>query len=176
MTTIERPKTLAEILQSLDAIDQGVMAVTDAERAMIGAALAEKIDSTADVIDQLEHQEERLRSAARKLSDGARQVSARIDRIKEYMAFHMQQTGFNQLPGEVWKAKLQTGLAVEPKREATEEDAAANPEFVRVKYEWNKKELKAALEVLHPKAMEVAELVPSASVSIDVNKGKLLNG
>lgn len=168
---VERPKTLADILQYLDAVDQGVIDPSPDDKAAVAALLVAKIDNTADVIDELEYQAERLRTAAAKLSEGKRQVLARVERIKDYMAFHMKTAGFQQIPGDVWRAKLTTGLSVSIKREASERD---DPRFVRVKYEWDKKALKAALEGLDPVAMEVASLEASASVSIDVNKGKLL--
>ena len=163
---IEQPKTLADILQFLDAVDQGVIDPTPERKAEVAALLVSKIDNTAELLDELEHQAERLRLASAKLSEGKRQVLARVDRIKDYMAFHMQHAGFTQLPGECWKAKLSTGIAVVPKR-----DPEAGLPFVRVKYEWDKKALKTALESFDPKAMELANLVPSASVSIVVNKG-----
>lgn len=169
-----QPKTLADILDLLEAVDQGLVAVTPEKQAELGALLVAKIDNTAEVIQELESQEERLRAAAKKLTDGARQVASRIERIKSYMSFHMQANSFQQIPGEVWKARLNTALAVEPKREPNHVDYAEMPQFVRVKWEWKKKELKDALEALDPAAMEVATLVLSASVSIDVNKGKLL--
>lgn len=166
---LEAPKTLAEILAFLDAVDQGVIDPTPEKKAEVAALLVAKIDNTKDVIDELEFQEARLRKAAKELSEGARQVAGRVERIKSYMAFHMQQNGFQQIPGECWKAKLTTGLSVVPKRDP----GPGEFRFVRAKYEWDKKALKAALEALDPAAMEVAELSLSASVSIDVNKGKL---
>ncbi len=169
---IEKPKTLGEILAYLDAVDQGLIAAAPEDQAEIGALLVAKIDNTAEVIGELESQEDRLRAAAKKLSEGARQVAARIDRIKHYMSFHMQTNGFQQIPGECWKARLNTSLSVEPKRDPTIDDAKQEG-FVRIKYEWDKKRLKTALEALDPAAMEVAELVLGASVSIDVNKGRL---
>jgi hypothetical protein len=172
---IETPKTLADILQFLDAVDQGVIDPTPEKKAEVAALLVAKIDNTADVLDELEHQAERLRQASAKLAEGKRQVLARVERIKEYIAFHMQQGGFTQLPGECWKAKLTTGLGVSVKRDPTVLDMD-NPAFaacVRVKFEWDKKGLKAALEAMNPEAMGVAELVPSASVSMAVNKGRL---
>lgn len=171
--TPDRPKTLAEILGWLDAVDQGLIAATPEDQAHVGALLVAKIDNTKGVLDELEFQEKRLRAAAKELSEGARQVAAKAERLREHMAFHMQANGFAQLPGECWKARLSTGLSVETKREPTVDDLGTHEPFVRVKYEWKKTELKKALEALDPAAMEVAELVPSASVSIVVNKGKL---
>lgn len=173
---LEKPKTLAEILSWLDNVDNGLIPEpTPEDRAHVGALLVAKIDNTKGVIDELEFQEARLRKAAKELSEGARQVANRVESIKAHMAFHMQAKGFSQLPGECWKARLKTGLTVEPKREASvldvEDPAMAG--FVRVKFEWNKAEIKKALEALDPAAMEIAELKPSASVSIVVNKGKL---
>jgi hypothetical protein len=168
VTTLESPKTLADILQFLDAVDQGVIDPTPEKKAEVAALLVAKIDSTAEVLDELEHQAERLRQASAKLAEGKRQVLARVERIKDYIAFHMQQGGFTQLPGECWKAKMTTGLSVLPKMEPE-----AHLPFVRVKFEWDKKALKAALEAMDPEAMKVAELVPSASVSMAVNKGRL---
>jgi hypothetical protein len=170
MTSLESPKTLADILAWLDQVDQGLVVATPEEHAAVGALLVAKIDNTKGVIDELEFQAERLRKAAKELSDGARQVANRVDRIKGYIAHHMQANGFPQLPGECWKVKLTTGLGVEPKRDAGERD---DPRFIRVKYEWNKSALKAALESLDPVAMEVAELKSSTSVSFGVNKGRL---
>lgn len=171
-----QPKTLADILAYLDAVDQGLIDPTPERQAEVAALLVAKIDNTAEVVDELEHQEKRLREAARKLSDGARQVASRIDRIKEYMAFHMQQKGFQKLPGECWLAALTTGLSVKPKTKVpTMADVEKTPQYVRAKWEWDKTALKSGLEALDPAAMEVAELVLSSSASFKANtQGKLL--
>jgi hypothetical protein len=173
MTSLESPKTLADILAWLDQVDQGLVVATPEEHAAVGALLVAKIDNTKGVIDELEFQEARLRKAAKELSDGARQVANRVDRIKGYIAHNMQVNGFPQLPGECWKVKLNTSLSVEPKREPTEDDWVQGTGLVCAKYEWDKKKLKSALEALDPAAMEVASLAASASVSIVVNKGRL---
>ena len=174
--TIEKPKTLAEILAWLDAVDQGLVPEATAEdQAHVGALLTAKIDNTADVDRQLEWDEKRLRDAADQLLDGARKIAARRERISQYIAYHMQAKGFTQLPGELWRAKLNTGISAAPKsKKPAKADVENTPRFVRVKYEWDKTALKKALEALDPDAMKLATLVPSASVSIEAHTGKLL--
>jgi uncharacterized protein YbgA (DUF1722 family) len=174
MTGAPAPKTLAEILAYLDASDAGLIATSPEELSAIGHLLTSKVDATREVIDELESQAERLRVAAEKLTKGKRQVLARVERLKQYMAFHMNAFQFTQIPGEAWKVRLTSSESVEPMRDPELSDLEVAPECVRVKYEWNKKALKQALVSEDRWAKTVASLVPSNSVEFDVFKGKLL--
>lgn len=171
---LEKPKTLAEILAWLDAVDQGLIAATPEDQAHVGALLVAKIDNTKGVLDELEFQEKRLRAAAKELETGAGQVASRVKRMKSYMAHHMKAHGFTHLPGEVWKARLTGGVSAEPNyKTPVKGDVEKAPHLVRVKYEWDKKALKAALEVGDEHARLVASLVESNSVSIGAYKGPI---
>lgn len=175
MTTLpEKPKTIGEILQYLDGIDQGIINPTPEEQAELGALLVAKVDATAEFLSELEFQAERLRVAAAKLAEGKRAILAKVERLHSYMAFHMQTHGFNQLPGEVWRAKLNTSEVVEPLVEPTAEIAIHAPEFVRIKYEWDKTRLKNAIKRGDTIAQAFATLETSHSVVIDANKGRML--
>ncbi len=169
----ETPKTLADILAWLDATDSGLINPTPEQQAEVGALLAAKVDGTKDFIDELEYQAERLRVAAAQLAEGKRQVLARVDRLKSYMAHHMCEKAFQQIPGDVWKVRLTGSEAVETEVEPDAEYARLVPELVRVKYEWNKSALKKALESGDAEAAAIAKLVASKSVQFSVNKGKM---
>lgn len=170
MTSIEKPKTLAEILQFLDATDQGIISPTPEQQAEVGALLTSKIDNTAEFIDELEFQAERLRVGSARLADGKRAVLARIERLKGYMAHHMLNTGFSQIPGDLWRLRLTSGLSVELK---CDPDPLSHPaRFIRIKYEWDKKALAKALAEGDLDAQKIAKAVPSNSVAFAVNTGK----
>lgn len=171
----QTPKTLADILAYLDAADSGLIDATPEQMAEMGALLVAKVDNTAEVIDELKYQAKRLRIASAKLAKGKRQVLARIDRLKEYMAYHMKAASFTQIPGEAWKVRLTSSKSVKPLIEKPDLPCAITfPQFVRVKYEWDKEALAAAIESGDEVAKTLAEIVPSNSVTFDVNKGKLL--
>lgn len=171
----EKPKTFAEILAFLDAVDAGLVAATPEQMADMGELLVSKVDHTAETIDELEFQAERLRVASAKLAEGKRQILARTERMREYMAHHMAERQFTQIPGDLYKVRLSVSTSVEPLTKAPPPAVAEkHPDLVRPKFEWNKIALKAALEAGDPVAATFAELVPSKTVQFDVNKGKLL--
>ena len=166
----EKPKTLAEILQYLDAIDQGIVNPTPQEQAELGALLVEKVDNTAEFLSELEFQAKRLREAEVKLAKGRRAIEAKVERLHGYMKFHMQHHGFTQIPGEVWKLRLSKSESVEV---TGEPDPDRFPEYVRTKHEWDKAALKTALKSGSVIAAGIARLAQKSAVQIEVNKGKL---
>lgn len=173
MSDLPAPKTLADILAFLDAADTGVINATPEQMAEMGAALVAKVDGTAEFVAELEFHAERLRVASAKLAEGKRQVLARIDRLKEYMAYHMKLASFKQIPGELWKVRLTSDQSVETDAPPSAAIATAFPHYVRIKYEWDKKALAAGLASGDDVAKSVARFEPSNSVTFEVNKGLL---
>jgi len=170
---IEQPQTLAQILETLQAADDALVAMTPEQMRELGATLAQKVDGYRTVLTKMEAEETRLRAEADAFLKPARALAKAQDRLKEAMAYHMQANSFTRIPGEKFRVDLKESKSVEAPAACTEKDQWDYPDFVRVKVEWNKSALKAALERDDPKAKEIAKIVTNYTPVFNVMKKEI---
>lgn len=165
------PQTLAQILDTLQAADDALIEMNVEQMAELGALLAAKVDGYRLVLTKMEAEETRLRAEADAFLKPARVLAKAQERLKEAMAYHMTQHKMTRIPGEQWRVDLKESKAVEcPQATPTNDDQWNYPDYVRLKFEWNKIALKAGLEKGDPKAMEVARFVTNHTPTFAVMK------
>lgn len=107
---------------------------------------AEKAESYRGLIKQLEMEAERARQEAREWADRARSRESRIAWLREHMRLHMIRTGQDQIRTTTGRSfSLRDGkppLIFTPDADPT----TAALDYVRVKYEWDKTEIRKVLD------------------------------
>lgn len=168
----DRPETLGQILKLLTESDSALVNLDAQQLEQLGTMLADKVDAYKYVQEKIEAEVARLDARIKEFQQAKKSVTKAYERLKELLAFHMKSKGFPRLPGMDYVARLGSSKSVKMRRDDVSSlDVLNYTGFVRVKYEWDKTAIKAALENKDPKAAEIAEIVESPWVTFDVNKG-----
>ncbi len=164
---------LNELLAALTDLDNA--AEISVEPDIIEAELAElstKVDSIKKVLDRLNFEAERLAQEAEKIEKAAAQVTKNADALEDWVKFSMKTHGFTKLPGNTWNLQLKrTAPKVITKQEPTAEIAVKYPGIVLrdVKWRWDKKKIKEAIE--SGQLFEYGHLQEGMSLSFPPRKG-----
>jgi hypothetical protein len=129
-------------------------------------ALTSKVDGCALFESELRAEIDRLKEIVREFHDAQKAAEKRLERFREYLVYTMTVNSFDKVPGELFSLVLiENPPKVEIKGEPSVFDAEAYPDFVRVRYEWNKSAIKEAIETREvPFARIVREKRPKFSV------------
>jgi hypothetical protein len=166
---MEESMSLPNILSLMTQVDEGMInaSVEDMTALMEKAEL--KVDSYKYIIDKFESESERLANKIKDFQASKKVIDSKVERIKSLLVFSMQKNSFTKFNGEEYKVRLQASKSVAVKREPAAMDMVESPEFVRVKYEWVKPEIKKALD--SGKEISFAEFKESLAPIFTVNKG-----
>ncbi len=144
---------LVDILLRLKDLDEAAEVIPEENWVAVADELADKVDDIKTVVDRLEREAERLTVEADKIAAAATAVLKNRKRLLSYVAWSMEQTESQKIPGNRWRMDLQNNAAkLEVEREAGELDMLdpALMPFVRVKtatvYSWEKEKIKEALQ------------------------------
>jgi hypothetical protein len=144
----EKPKiTLEALLATMQLFDEG-MAI-DFDPAQVVGDLKDKVDAVKSVIDRMEFQAEWARQKADPFMKAAYSLEKKVERLKEYVRYSMEKNGFQELPGNTFRAQLQKNA---PSLEVTQPECSAIdyskwPNYCKQirYYEWDKAAIKSAL-------------------------------
>lgn len=163
--TLQKNQTLYGLIERLD---DDVM--TEAEAKELRADIESKVDSYAEVRSMLESEVERIQRIAKEFAQEAKAAEARLKRFNDRVLFLMETNGLEKLPGTKWQlAQRLNPESVVVDGEPTEFDQDLYPELVKIKREWSKTAIKAALS--EGVDLSFAKVVRTKRVEFKVRKG-----
>lgn len=174
---VEPPKTLAQILKTLEEADNALLDLSPDDMRQLGSMLAEKVDAYHTVLSKMAAEEKRLREEAESFLKPARALASAQERLKQSMSFVMMENKYLRIPGDKYRVELKESKSVSCPLDPTKDDQWVYPDFVRVKFEWDKKALREALEGddKEKKALaeKVAEVVTNVSPVFKPNRKEI---
>lgn len=162
--------SLGEILDLLQAADDGHVQLTTEEMKEIGARLALKADGYHEILETLELEEQRFKARVQDFKKAQKAAKRKREALEEIAVYHMKKHGFDRLPGADYVMRLKTTKSVFVKAEPSAALYMTLGEFMRVKYEWKKKEIGAALKAGNKTVAAVAEICEHVKPDFKVNK------
>lgn len=167
-----KPKmSLAEILGLMQAADEGMVLLSLEEMGELADKLEDKVDGYKEYIDKCEAEVERLDKRVKMFAKTKSAIAKKVENLHKLLAFHMAKNSFKFMRGHDWKVVLTHSNSVEVKPDPTPDLYLEYPNFIRMKYEWNKVALSAALKAGDEKAAQIAERVEKINCKFDVNRG-----
>lgn len=149
MEETAKPKlTLATLLTTLQAGDESLSSLTIEESEQLVSDLKDKVDSYRYIDQKFDLEIERLTTNITEMQAVKASMVANKARLRELMAFHMQNNGFSKLPGTLYQVSLikkkDVKLAVLP--EPGPDMYRTYPGLVKRTYEWDNKVLKDCIK------------------------------
>lgn len=150
LPSIEHGMSLNDILTAMDAVDRGVLALTEEQAVMLRELLLAKVDGCKFVLDSLEDEAKRHDEYAAEHGEAADQARSKKAWLEQKITQAMLKGEFLTLPGKEFQVRLHKSESLRIEAEPTPELAAILPEFVRVResvvtYEWDKVAVKKAM-------------------------------
>lgn len=144
--TVPRP-TLRQLLAQLQALDDDMIQLSLEDQTELIEAGRVKVDNYKYIIDKLDAQAAYLKAREDEYAQARRVVENNLRRIRDNLVRSMQTFGFDQFAGQTFTVRL---AKAPPSVEVSGDcDAAMKirwPDYVRVKYEWDKTALRDALK------------------------------
>lgn len=148
---VVRP-TLGALLARLAAVDELLEA--DVDPAELVGDVRDKVDAIKGYLDRLSALDAYLDTQIRPLDQAQEACRRNATRLKTYVRDQMVENKFEKLPGDVWRAQLQSNGGVEPlviaegRLEPTPQDFTQFPGLVKMVryYEWDMAKVRAFLE------------------------------
>jgi hypothetical protein len=141
--------SLEEILTACELSDSGEVSLTPEQQTQLGEMLLKKVDGCRYRLDSWADDADRHRSYALEHTVAARAIEAKIERLKERIAYSMAAHDFPVIQGEQFSFRLQSTKSVEIDEVAARPDAALwqeFPEYIKQSFAWDKTAIKSALE------------------------------
>jgi hypothetical protein len=167
-----RPKmTLPQILELMQAADEGLKHLSLEDMELLAGKLEDKVDAYEDYIRKCKTRADELADKIKAFQLAKKTLDGRVENLKRLLAVHMRKHSFKFLRGVDWKAVLGSSKSVKPKAEAQASLYVKYADFMRISYEWDKTKLSTALKAGDALAAEVAELEENFNAKFVVNKG-----
>jgi len=167
-------EALSVILSKMQEFDDAISSDIDPEK-LIGD-LRGKVDAINHVINEMESRAGYWKAQADRITTQRVAIENNIKRLKQYVLFQMQQSGFDSLPGNDWRIKRQRNKpTVETTREPTAHDVllGGKNDLIRViptTYQWDKNALAEAIK--SGKKFDFANLKESECIRFYPNNGR----
>jgi hypothetical protein len=145
--TVHERMTFQEMLSALEAMDTGVITLSEPEQQQLRSLLLRKVDNLRMVTREWEDAAKRHADFARDHSDKKKVYENKVERLNSYIVYAMQSGGFDVLPGNECVVKLSRSERTETLQPATEEHLKSYPSFVKQKIDfvWIKDPIKKAI-------------------------------
>lgn len=131
-----------------------------------------KIDNYKFILDKLDALEAVYEKWIREYTVAKKSVAANRDRLAKHLVWTMQQNGFDKFAGHRYQVSVQRASpAVELKiSEPNLQHKIMYPDYIRVKYEWDKAAIRDALKAGSEDAEKIAQLKDSFYAKFSVRK------
>lgn len=141
--------TLAGLLTNLEDSEDNLVAF---DPQTIVGSVKDKIDSIHFVLSKMKSTTEYLKEIAKPITAKAKAIDVSRDRLREYVAFQMKEHGFENLPGNKFKASLRSNperLVVIHENGPTTQEAMLFPHLTktRIEFDWDEEKILAAYQV-----------------------------
>lgn len=150
--------TLGEILDLLELAENGGANPTHEQLKELGARLAMKADGYNDTLREMRDEAARFAEKIREFQKAKRRVESKRDRLQSIAIYHMEKHGLSRIPGEEYAMTIKTSKAVATKCEPQAALYPTHSRFIKISYEWKRKELGKALKEGDTAAAQVAEI------------------
>jgi len=140
-----------------------------AEQLAVIEDLRKKIDVYKIVLDQLDLQDEFFSKKIESLTKSRTTIRRSVERIKENLKKIMLENETTRLEGFEYRLDLRTSIKTEMVSDVpTDMDRIHYPQFVRSKFEWDKKAVTDAIKLSDPNAAELAKRVETSHIKFTV--------
>lgn len=179
--------TMAEILDLMDQHDSCLINLTDEDCQNLASFLMDKVDRIAYVKDKMEVMIDYFAAKEKEAKKIRTALENALDNLRKYIAFNMQNKGFEKLPGNDYQITLSKNEQVQfvaAKPTPNEDDVIKFLQYnmTRTRHEWSKTEVKKALEgkhgsVIAEEVAKFASITQTQSIKILPKPRKdLING
>jgi len=139
--------TLGELLHAFEMVDNGLASITPEQLEAMSSKAAMKVDDYKYFMEKCEGEVDRLKKRIEEFQKTKKTIENTQRRLKEIMVFHMKENNFDKLVGNDFKVNLQsTTKATWKTPEPSEAQRISLSNYVRVKYEWDKKAIENELK------------------------------
>ncbi len=135
------------LLSELSSADEFLSDPNFDPAALVGD-IRNKVDGLKTVETRMDLVADYFDAFAKPIVEKAKVIRKNRERLREYIAYAMQENHFESVPGNLWKVRLRaSGLSVSPKREPGVGDYVEMPNLVRADtvYSWDKTAIKNEL-------------------------------
>lgn len=163
-----KPKmTMREILQLMQAADEGLLSLDIDEMRELAKSAQVKVDNYRLFISKLEAEAARLEAEAEPTLRAAKTLRRKAASIENLLTWHLREHGMTSMPGEKSRVLLKTSQSVKVRPEADPGAYVRYADYMRLKYEWDKNKLTAALKADEAAAKEIAEFEVSYKIKFE---------
>ena len=152
----------------IERLDDDVM--TEQQAVELRKDLEQKVDAYAEVQTKLAAEALRLADIANEFQEEAKAAEARLKKFNQRLLYVLETNELEKLPGTRWQLATRLNReSVVIDGEPTEFDAELYPELVKIKREWSKTAIKAAIN--EGNDVKFARLVRTKRIEFKVRKG-----
>lgn len=170
--TEEKSLTLNQLLMKLTEADDDLAEFDFTAEADLIEAGRVKVDNYKYVLDKLEALEAVYDKWLKEYQAAKRTVAANRERLAKHLVAVLQQNGFDRFPGNQFQVAVQRATpAVELKvSEPNPQLKIKYPDYIRVKYEWDKTAIRDGLKTGDTSAAELAALKETFYARFSIKK------
>lgn len=162
--------SLYTALTTLQRIDEGLVEADLETMKKLGEFLPKKLDACQYKITELEGKADKISVIIDQLDEIRSRFARDAERIHNQVFQIMKATGFDKMPGILYKAEIKKSEAVEILKDPDANLSYKYPNLVRTKYEWEKVPLRKAIEAGDEDLAKVARVRFNEKLKISVNK------
>jgi hypothetical protein len=173
---LETPKrekpTLSYLLYLLQQSEQGLMEFDeDAQRALV-EDLKDKVDSYKYIDSKFDAEIERLGNQIQDLIEAKRSMVRNKEKLRELMAWHMNEKGYDRLPGQEYQVTLvkKKDVVLKLPEANAQVFMLYGADFVKRTYAWDNTAIKKAIKAGDEKFQGFGEEVETSHVQFRVRK------
>jgi hypothetical protein len=155
--SIKPEMSLGEILRLMQAADEGMAELTADDMRTLGEMAGLKVDGYRYMISKYEAEAKRLAEEAAPIVKASQTMARKAASLERLLLWRLQSNKLERMPGERFMVELKASRAVKVRPTAEAGAYVRYADFMRLKYEWDKVKLTAALKKEDPAAKEIAE-------------------
>ncbi len=165
-------KTLVDLLYTLQQADMELLSFSPEEQAGMVDDLGDKVDSYKYIIDKFDSEITRISDQISYLCDTKQSLANNKEKLRELMAYHMREKGFEKLPGKIWNVALRNTKYIDYSLGEATSNAYRHygEEFISRNYSWNKANIKNKILAEPEKYRELGEVREKSHVVFTVRK------
>jgi hypothetical protein len=156
--------SMRQILKLMTAVDEGMAELSVDEMRELAKTAAIKVDSYRYMITKLRSESERLAAEAEPILKASKSLARKADGLESLLCWHLRENKLTGMPGERFRVELRASRSVKVNPQAEAGAYIRYADFMRLKYEWDKNKLQAALKRGDEAAREIAEFEENYSV------------
>lgn len=165
--------TLGQMLYLLNATDQGLEELQPDKLKELFSDLSDKVDSYKYMLEKFDMEVARLKNRIAEYQSTKKTLENNRKALLDLMKYHMEEKGFQKLPGNDYVASLvkRRDAQVKTLQSPSAADYRKWPAFVKREYSWSVSSLKEAIKQDPEGFKSFGEVVETSYLTFKVRKG-----